>query len=268
MNTRELQEITNDTLKEVRNYEIVTPNFFSDTFYEKAIVVNPDLQKEEILNEGVEGTLAKVLHIQKETKEHTSELKENINEATVAISNKDDKSLGEVQSKIDDLYKRILQLEEQVYIDELTKVQNRKWLFEELLNDEHFKNDGTLTFLDIDKFKSINDSYGHVAGDKVLVMIATLTKKLPNSKTIRYGGDEFIIVSQSENKESQQKFFENINKNLAKKNLKYQGELFRVGISYGCIDYKAGEDFNKVLEKVDKMMYEHKKIRASLLETV
>ena len=265
MNTRELQEITNDTLKEVRNYEIVTPDFFSDTFYEKAIIVNPDMQKEEISKNNIENTLVKVLHIQKETKEHTNELKENINEATVAISNKDDKSLGEVQTKIDDLYKRILQLEEQVYIDELTKVQNRKWLFEKLLHNDLFKNNGTLTFLDIDKFKNINDSYGHVAGDKVLLMIASLVSKLPNSKTIRYGGDEFIIVSKSENQKSQEKFFETINKNLAKKNLNYQGELFRVGISYGCIDYKAGENFNDVIEKVDKMMYEHKKLRASLL---
>lgn len=263
MNTHDLQTVTNDTLKEVRNYEIITPDFFADTFYNKAMDLDPSLDMDDINKESVENILEKVLRIQKETKTHTNELKDNISLASAAIESQDNKELGQVKNKIDDLYNRILHLEAQVYVDELTKVQNRKWLFEDVLVDNHFINDGALTFVDVDKFKLINDNYGHIAGDKVLVMIATLTTRLANSKTVRYGGDEFIVLSESANSAYQQKFFDNINSNLAKKDLTYQGNKFKVGISFGSIDYKAGENFHEVIEKVDKMMYEHKKARAA-----
>jgi diguanylate cyclase (GGDEF)-like protein len=264
VNIKDLQTITNDTLKEVRKYDVVTPDFFTDTFYSKATNIDINLDKDLIARDGTQSILDKVINVQKETKKHTNELKNNIDLATVAIEEKDDKSLGEVKNNIDDLYQRILHLEEQVYLDELTKVQNRKWLFEKILSNNSFINDGTLTFVDIDKFKLINDNYGHVAGDKVLVMIAQLTTRLINSKTIRYGGDEFIIISESEDSSKQKRFFDTINQNLSKKELTYQGNSFKVGISFGSIDYKSGDNFHEVIEKVDKMMYEHKKARAGV----
>jgi len=266
LDTQQLQEITNNTLKEVRNYDIVTPEFFADTFYDKAIKINPDIDKNELKREGKDGILEKVLHIQKETQEQTIILKDNITLASKAIEDKDDKSLGEVKNNIDDLYKRIVQLEEQVYLDELTKVQNRKWLFEKVLENNHFKEDGALTFVDVDKFKVVNDTYGHVAGDKVLIIIAKLTTHLEGSKTIRYGGDEFITLSQKSDAKQQQQFFTTINSNLTKKDLHYREHSFKVGISFGSVDYKAGDSFQEVLEKVDKLMYEHKKARAELAE--
>lgn len=262
MNTKDLQSVTSDTLKVVRNFDIVTPDFFADTFYENASIVDSDIDKDEISRNSTQNILNKVLRIQEETKEQTSQLKDNINLASIAIEKKDDKELNEVKNKIDDLYERILQLEAEVYIDELTKVQNRKWLFEEILENETFKYDGALTFLDIDKFKNINDNYGHIAGDKVLAMVASLTTKLEDSKTIRYGGDEFIVLSKSKNSIQQRLFFENINKNLSQKDLIYQNAKFRVGVSFGSLDYKAGDNFQEVIEKVDKIMYEHKKARA------
>ena len=262
MNIKDLRTVTNDTLKEVRNYDVITPDFFSDTFYNKATQIDTNLDKEMIERNSTESILDKVLRIQKETKNHTNELKDNIDLAAIAIEAKDNKGLGEVKNNIDDLYQRILHLEEQVYLDELTKVQNRKWLFENILINNTFKNDGALTFIDIDKFKVINDNYGHVAGDKVLVMIAQLTTRLVGSKTVRYGGDEFIVVSENSDSIKQKKFFDTINSNLAKKALTYQGNSFKVGISFGSIDYKAGDNFHDVIENVDKMMYEHKKARA------
>ncbi len=259
MNIKDLQIITNDTLKEVRNYEVVTPDFFTDTFYEKAIQIDPNIDITAINKESVETTLKKALYLQEEAKNHTSELKENINLATIAIQKRDNNELFEVKNKINDLYQRILHLEEQVYIDELTKVQNRKWLFEEMLENNTFKKDGALTFIDIDKFKNINDNYGHVTGDRVLVMIALLTTRLANSKTVRYGGDEFIVICEDIDSNNQKKFFQNINNNLSKKNLTYNSQTFQVSISYGSIDYKAGDNFLEIIEKVDKLMYQHKK---------
>ena len=267
MNIKELQTITHDTLKEVRNFDVVTPDFFANTFYAKATEIDTNLDRDMIARESSESILDKILKIQKETKAQTNELKENIDLASIAIEANDNKSLGEVKNNIDELYQRILHLEEQVYLDELTKVQNRKWLFENVLDNNIFKRDGSLTFLDIDKFKIVNDTYGHIAGDKVLVMIAQLTTRLVDSKTVRYGGDEFIVISDTSDSLVQKKFFETINNNLSKKDLTYQGNSFKVGISFGSIDYKKGDNFQKVIETADKMMYHHKKSKVECVSS-
>lgn len=264
MDLKDLKIVTHDTIKAIRNFEVVTPDFFTDTFYNCAQKVHPGFDKGNVEHESVGKILDKVLRIQKETNEHTSELKDNITLASQAIVNKDEAELGRVKDRIDTLYERILHLEQQVYIDELTKVYNRKWLFEEVLENNIFKRNGVLTFVDVDKFKQINDNYGHVAGDKVLLMIATLASKLQQSKTVRYGGDEFIVISESVNTVQQTKFFDTINNNLARKALNYQGHSFKVGISYGSVFYEAGENFQDVIERVDKIMYDHKRMRKAI----
>lgn len=88
----------------------------------------------------------------------------------------------------------------QSYHDSLTKLPNRKYLFEnfEKLCKKHIKNDVSFSilFCDLDRFKSINDFYGHNVGDDILKAVSTrIRNKMSTGKIIsRSGGDEFIIV--------------------------------------------------------------------------
>ncbi len=259
VNIEDLKLLTNDTIKEIRKFDIVTPELFKETFLLKAkenkITIDPD----ELTQNTLDFTLHKVYKIEKETKANTQLLQKNIDLATEAIDHADKELLKAVQQQMEELNHRISMLEEQVYLDELTKAYNRKWLFEKFLIDEKFLKNGTLVFVDVDKFKEINDTYGHITGDKVLAMITQLTKKLKDTHTIRYGGDEFILISPHADAKHLQLQMQVLCKTLDTKLFKYQGNTFQVHISYGITMFRAGDDFQEIIGKVDQLMYAHKK---------
>ena len=90
-------------------------------------------------------------------------------------------------------------IEENARIDPLTGLHNRRWLEDMYTREMQRSNIGnyklTAFMLDIDHFKKINDTYGHMAGDQVLISIAqTLLHSLrPSDMPVRYGGEEFTI---------------------------------------------------------------------------
>ena len=261
MDLHSLKVLTNDTLKAIRKFDIVTPELFKETFLTKAHEHNITVDLEELAEQTIDMTLHKVYQIEEQTKENTHQLKKNIDMATTAIDQQDLKLLEQVQEQMEELTHRIAMLEEQVYLDELTKAYNRKWLFEKFLIDGKFIKNGTMIFIDIDKFKVINDSYGHVTGDKVLAMVTKLVKALKNTQTIRYGGDEFIVISLDEDKQTFEHHMHMLSKSLDNKYFKFQGNTFQVQISYGIITFQAGDQFEQTIETVDQKMYTHKRAK-------
>jgi len=92
------------------------------------------------------------------------------------------------------------ELKDSAYIDQLTHAYNRTMLYENvsMLIGQAKRNEDkmALLFLDVDNFKQINDTYGHIIGDEVLILISEkLCKIADNPKyVIRFGGDEFIVI--------------------------------------------------------------------------
>ena len=89
---------------------------------------------------------------------------------------------------------------EQTMKDGLTALPNRAYLFKTLDNEmaraRRYRRDLSVVMLDIDHFKSVNDTYGHLFGDKVLINLAgTLSKEVRRQDILgRYGGEEFLII--------------------------------------------------------------------------
>jgi len=252
-----LQEITDSVLKELRKFEIVTPEIFSSLYRQKAKELNL-IDKVDINELSSESVLNKYYKLQEETKENVEFLSENANQAKTAIQNKDESLLSDVNSKMESLMEKISKLQKQVYLDELTKIYNRKYLFEEVLDFDYFKDDGIITFIDLDKFKEINDNFGHIVGDKVLSLTAKMLSEIKNSDIIRYGGDEFIVISKLK-KEEVEKFFKKLSSTLSKKSFKHQDKKFKISFSYGIESFKKGDSFSTIVEKVDEIMYEQKR---------
>ena len=258
MDLSSLKVVTNDTMKAIRKYDIVTPELFKETFITKAMEHNIPIDLEELANQSMKFTLHKVYEMEEKTVENTQILQQNIDMAKIAIDQKDNHLLQQVQQQMEELNHRIAMLEEQVYLDELTKAYNRKWLFEKFLINEQFTKSGTLVFLDIDKFKQINDTYGHVTGDKVLAMITKLTRSIVGAQTVRYGGDEFIIISPVQDKQQIEHQMCMLSGTLDNKHFKFQGNTFQVHISYGIHNFNSGDHFHEIIEQVDQKMYAHK----------
>lgn len=150
---------------------------------------------------------------------------------------------------------RMLELEEASTIDYLTGLANRR-SFGIQVNKMIEKQEAfTLLFIDVDDFKSVNDTYGHNVGDCILKEIGKiLTRVLPEEAVIsRYGGDEFAVVispiiEKRTFKNYLEVFYENLNRSIE------CGK--KVDVSIGIVDYPAnGQSLNSIVESADKALY-------------
>ena len=118
--------------------------------------------------------------------------------------------------------------------DELTQVKNRYGLYDYFEQED--KTSSYLALFDIDDFKTINDTYGHVTGDGILKRVATITTNtLPNAFFCRYGGEEFVLVLKDEEK-SYFDQLEELRKNIEKEVFEYKDERINVTITIGRLN--------------------------------
>ena len=255
-----LQELTSQTIKEILHLEIVLPEIYRDIFNTKAeelgIAIN-EFDKESALMYA----LQKIQYLKDEAQSSATTLKATVINAKEAISNRDNEALTMIETDIAELEKKIASLEQELYTDELTRLYNRRWLFETYLQNEHFYKAGVLAFIDINNFKHVNDQYGHLIGDKVLHVVGKLLHKIKFAKAIRFAGDEFIIISHESNEEEMEKLLHNVNTNLRKTPFKHQEEHFYLDFSFGVVTFQTNDNFKEILNNADEKMYLYKKSR-------
>ncbi len=146
-------------------------------------------------------------------------------------------------------------LEEQAHTDSLTSLLNRRGFDKKLkhLINNPPESEFSVFILDLDGFKDINDKYGHLQGDKVLVRVSSIFRdKLPeNSIFARWGGDEFAGIVFM-NREKSLHMLEEIRKILESDD---QVREFNVTISVGIVVYSGIETEESMIRKADKAMY-------------
>ena len=151
-----------------------------------------------------------------------------------------------------------------IYIDHLTGVNNRKKL------DAHLKKKISAStahksfaaiMLDLDNFKTINDTFGHDIGDKALEDAVQLLRKCirVNDFIARYGGDEFIIILDMSNRIDLEAMVNRINKNVVKFNESgFQPYKIEFSMGYTFYDYYSHMNGDEFMKKLDTLMYENK----------
>ncbi|WP_407407446.1 diguanylate cyclase [Peribacillus sp.] len=157
--------------------------------------------------------------------------------------------------------------DQSVLIDELTQVYNRRF-FEDMLPRyfQDFKRNGNLfsiSIIDLDHFKRVNDTYGHAMGDVVLLEFAQFIKNNIRSSDLicRYGGEEFVIIfPQTANEEARNKLTELI-KIFSTKSFTYEQQHFSVSFSAGV--YTVHDESitpKEAFEEADSSLYEAKRL--------
>ncbi|MCK8654039.1 GGDEF domain-containing protein [Pseudomonas umsongensis] len=158
-------------------------------------------------------------------------------------------------------------LEEQrqkALIDPLTGLPNRAAWSERLEHEigqwQQHGNTLMLAMLDLDHFKRINDNYGHLAGDKVLKIIASvLRKRLRGTDFIaRFGGEEFVLLMPSTAPASGLKLLETLRASIEACPFHFRGEPVTVTLSMGLAAFKPGEHSDLVLKRADQALYRAK----------
>lgn len=144
------------------------------------------------------------------------------------------------------------------FTDGLTGLYNRHYLnnFLQKFNVLQKKDSAfAIAFIDIDKFKEINDTLGHEAGDCILKCLALRLKSLTRSTDIlcRYGGEEFVIIYSDILKEDMLEKMEQIREEVQRYNFKceHTNITVSIGVSFG----NKGDEINRVMQESDKALY-------------
>ncbi|MEH6350004.1 GGDEF domain-containing protein [Pseudomonas sp. 3JA] len=158
-------------------------------------------------------------------------------------------------------------LEEQrqkALIDPLTGLPNRAAWSERLEHEvaqwQQHGNSLLLAMLDLDHFKRINDNYGHLAGDRVLKLIASvLRKRLRSGDFIaRFGGEEFVLLVPNTSLAAGAKLAEALRLAIEGCPFHFKGEPVTVTVSIGLTAFKPGEHSDLVLKRADQALYRAK----------
>ena len=264
--TNKLKEATFLTIKDLKRQSIILPGRYSDVFEYHAKNLDLNIDDKKIIIKDLQQDEKYIDKIVKKTSESLTELQEKTTSARKAIQDKDEQSLSTINDELLKMQDQIDFLQKELFSDPLTNAYNRKWLSDNYLKDNAFVNNGFFAFLDLNKFKFINDNYGHIVGDHVLKYLVKFLEKEfehPSINIVRYAGDEFIVLFNKDKstilnvdkkmKEAQEKLSKLQLKSAKIKELK-------ISFSYGMTSFKKEDNFDKILEIADELMYENKQV--------
>ncbi|MFK5914962.1 MAG: EAL domain-containing protein [Woeseiaceae bacterium] len=233
-------------------------NNFNLKYKEGRLLINENIH----LISNMEQEIRQRINVQNQLEQYQTELEDKVNIRTrdLEIINDNLYSQIERRSKVEK------QLEFLAYYDELTGLPNRNLFIDNVKNSiERAKRNNCLLsvlFIDLDRFKNINDSHGHLVGDKLLLEVATrLRSLLRNSDVVaRNGGDEFSCLIQD--MKSVTEPFNVANKIIKSLNQPFivDGHSLHIGCSIGVSLYPLDADNEiNLIEMADIAMYEVKK---------
>lgn len=157
--------------------------------------------------------------------------------------------------------------------DPLTGVYNRlyfnEYMGKRLAHASRYEEKLSLIMIDLDEFKGVNDTYGHLVGDEVLVETAALLQEEVRSSDLifRYGGDEFLVVLAQTGCEKAKLVKERIRQSVTRWNLlKNRHEKFSLSLSMGCSTWTQGDDLLGRISEADDQMYHEKHLKKSARE--
>jgi diguanylate cyclase len=234
-----------------------------------------------ILETNVED-IAETIHVSKTLAELRGFVASKIIDLRETLDNKrnsDELQIKKVSEEVRQLKNRIRRLKKEIdrvqnvasalekenLIDSLTGVYNRRAYeryFREQFNCYHrFQQVFSVLLADVNAFKSINDTYGHWAGDRCLEELAKLMKtNLRGTDFLaRYGGDEFIAILPSTYEEGASITAEKLRQLISKSRFRYRDQRIPLSISVGCATIRASDkNAEEVFNRADAALYEAK----------
>ncbi|MAG75734.1 MAG: GGDEF domain-containing protein [Colwelliaceae bacterium] len=213
--------------------------------------------------------------------EAKQELNTNIEQIskTLSIKSKEElayfqaleEKLAETQAKVRELEKqsqsfekRLIEQQKKSMQDALTKLNNRaafdEYMTKAMVRFAHKSFDLAIAVIDLDDFKSINDTFGHSAGDKTLQVIAsTLSKTLGESAFIaRYGGEEFILVFEGLEYGAVMLALDELRVRVSKLPFKFKNKKVNISTSIGVTHIKDNDNVHQAFERADQALYKAK----------
>lgn len=224
--------------------------------YKKAESTNDSFQKKTVVLENIsEATDIKIVlqEIIQET--------QSLAATTQAMQNK----LDDANKEMELLRLELIQVRQMAITDGLTGLLNRR-AFDSILAeiiDQSESDKVCLSMLDIDNFKSVNDTYGHTVGDNVIKYVASLMKKHAENHhhLARYGGEELAIIMPNTSKDKAMEIAEKIRSSMEHSRLKRKDNaqpLDKITLSIGIAQLQVGDDPESFIIRADSALYQAK----------
>jgi len=202
------------------------------------------------------------------TIEDLRELEQRLNEQVRDVQAANDRYRRELDAanlRVQEQQKDLERLQGSVGLDFLTELPNRQRL-DEFMRDlmsraERYGQRFAIVIFDLDHFKSINDQFGHAAGDRVLRALAQLLAedKRASDFLARYGGEEFVMLLPQTTLENAVKLAEKLAERIRARNFQFQTQPIRLTVSAGVGEVAPGLDTaDSLFERVDKALYRAK----------
>ena len=155
---------------------------------------------------------------------------------------------------IDDLRKLMA---EQIRHDSLTGLLTREAFVDDFESQEVDETKDAFLIIDADLFKKINDTHGHIIGDKALIKIAEALKKgIRKTDTIgRIGGEEFVVHLKDVNYKHAVTIAERLRQNVKEANKSFEFEGVDLSVSIGAVIYDEDIDLTTLITKADELLY-------------
>ena len=206
-----------------------TPRYVSDT---TSIMGIPDTELTPRVRDAIMTLMAEVDSLRRSLKEMTQRL----NDAEHIAD----------QDPLLPIYNR------RAFVRELTRVQ---------ASVERYKTEASLVYIDLNRFKSVNDSHGHEAGDYVLSQVALRLKDSVRETDIvgRLGGDEFGLILARTRPDDARNLIDRLPKLFAEKPIIWKGAALETSLATGIVPIHAGTNAEQTLSAADTAMYEDKK---------
>lgn len=209
-----------------------------------------------VLENHLEGLLGTMDQHQKQRDEREQEVAARLHSLAERVAHMEQEAQG---------YREHLEEQRQkALVDPLTGLPNRAAWSERLDHEvkqwQQHGNTLLLAMLDLDHFKRINDNYGHLAGDKVLKIIASvLRKRLRATDFIaRFGGEEFVLLMPSTVPAAGLKLLESLRASIEACPFHFKGEPVTITVSIGMSAFRPGEHSDQVLKRADQALYRAK----------
>ncbi|WP_456323337.1 GGDEF domain-containing protein [Hydrogenimonas sp.] len=219
--------------------------------------IQGELGNIELKKDSFEAIHAKLLTIANSLESETRVLGEEMR--------REHEEMEELRSKVRILEEALRKERKKSGTDTLTKLPNRRAIDDFIKKQEaafdRYKDNYSVILFDIDHFKSVNDTYGHDAGDVILASFGKMLRRYSRELDFvgRWGGEEFLVVLPKTDKEGAYHFGEKLREIVQKSKFMYKGTRIPITVSGGVADRASNPSMDAMLKKADENLYKAKK---------
>lgn len=255
-----LSKITNLTVNELLNNEVILPSLYFEKFDKNAKEFEIKLDDENFQNE-----INKVLvedynnieNYMNSIMTNISTLGDASKNAKDALLNKDVNTLNSVYKQMLSLEKEIKKLNDKLYVDDITSAYNRKWVYSKFLDKEgKFNDTGICVLLDVVDYDYLKKEYGELLSNNLLIFASNFVEKnlreeLFDFKIVRFFDNKFLIFILNESEQNINNKILNIQQMLFNTTLKSNSNLYiKANYKFRDVNFKQKDDSKNIFEKL------------------